>query len=74
MAKKINNNLVVIDFNGEKKYYTSMTKAGLKVGLAPASVRWAIGHGNVLTTCDNRNFTMYIVDGSEIPYKLINND
>ena len=74
MAKKKDNNLIVLDFNGEKYYYTSTTKAGFKVCLAPASVKWAIEHNNILTTVDGRNFRIYLEDGSDIPYKYINND
>ena len=74
MKRKTDNNLIVVDFNGEKHYYTSPTKAGWKVCLAPASVKWAIEHNNVLCTCDGRNFRIYLEDGSDIPYKYINNN
>ena len=72
--KKKNNNLVAIIYkDGETKYYTSPTTAGLKVGLANRSVTWAIEHGNVCTDFNDRGFIIKIVDGSEVPYKLINN-
>ena len=75
MAKKRNNNLVEIRFeDGEKRYFTSYGKAGLNVGLVPASVKWAVDHGNILSANDDRKFTMHLVDGSEIPYKYINNN
>lgn len=75
MKRKKDNNLIVVDFGaGDKYYYTSPTKAGWKVCLAPASVKWAIEHNNVLCTVDGRNFRIYLEDGSDIPYKYINND
>ena len=74
MARKTNNNLVVVSYsNGDKQYYTSMSKAGLKLALAVPSVKWAIDHNNVLTDVEGKKFTIGIVDGSEVPYKLINN-
>lgn len=74
MARKTNNNLVLVSYiNGDKKYYTSMSKAGLNLALAFPSVKWAVEHGNVLTDVEGKKFTIGIVDGSEIPYKLINN-
>lgn len=75
MAKKRNNNLVVLNYkDGEKKYYTSKNKAGLAVGIASPSVAWAIAHNNVLTDNQNREFTIGVIDGSEIKYKYINNN
>jgi hypothetical protein len=75
MAKKKDNNLVEIRFeDGESRYFTSCSKAGLNVGLVVASVQWAVNHGNVLTTVNDRKFTIHLVDGSEIPYKYINNN
>lgn len=74
MARKKNNNLVLLNYkDGEKKYYTSLNKAGLAVGIASPSVTWAVKHNNVLTDNDDREFTIEIVDGSEIKYKYINN-
>ena len=74
MRKKINNNLVLVSYNnGDRHYYTSMNRAGLKLAMATQSVKWAIEHGNVLTDCEGKVFTIGIIDGSEIPYKDINN-
>lgn len=74
MAKKLNNNLILLNYkDGEKKYYTSRSKAGLKLGIAPASVNWAIDHNNVLVDGNDRELTIEIVDGSEVHYKYINN-
>lgn len=74
MRRKENNNLVSINYsNGTVFYYTSMNRAACKLGVATASVKWAVEHGNVLTDYEGKVFTIGIVDGSEIPYKLINN-
>lgn len=74
MRRKKNNNLITINYaDGEKKYYTSLTRAGLSVGLAQASVKWAIEHKNVLIDLNDRELTIDITDGSEIAYKYINN-
>lgn len=74
MAKKRDNNLIEIRFeDGESRYFTSCSKAGLNVGLVVASVQWAINHGNILINNDDRKFTIHLIDGSDIPYKYINN-
>ena len=74
MRKKKDNNLVAINFaDGEKQYYTSYTRAGYRVGLAPASVKWACNHNNTLYDLNDRELTISLVDGSMIPYKYINN-
>lgn len=75
MRKKENNNLIMVDYGkGKREYYTSYTRIGMKLGLAAQSVKWASLHNNVITTCNNENITISIVDGSEIPYKYINNN
>ena len=74
MRKKQNNNLVAINYNdGNMLYFTSTNRVAMKLGIAPASVKWAIEHNNVLTDVEGKVFTIGIVDGSEIPYKYINN-
>ncbi len=74
MRRKENNNLVAIRYNdGNMLYFTSTNRAAMKLGIAAASVKWAIDHNNVLTDYEGKVFTIGIVDGSEIPYKLINN-
>lgn len=74
MRKKRDNNLVVLNYDdGEKKYYTSLTRAGLVVGLSSASVIWALNHNNTIEDLSGRKLTFSIVDGSEIQYKYINN-
>jgi hypothetical protein len=74
MKKKNNNNLIAIKYNdGDMLYFTSINRVGMKLGIAPASVKWAIEHNNVLTDVEGKVFTVVIVDGSEVPYKLINN-
>lgn len=74
MARKKDNNLVKLTVGSEEFYYTSKNKAGMMVGLTAPSVDWALKHNNELKTLDGRNITFEIVDGSEIPYKLINNE
>lgn len=74
MRKKQNNNLVAINYNdGNILYFTSINRVAMKIGIAPASVKWAIEHNNVLTDVEGKVFTIVIVDGSEVPYKYINN-
>lgn len=74
MKKKENNNLVLISYNnGDKYYYTSMNRAAMKLSIATQSVKWAIIHNKILTDCEGKVFSIGIIDGSEIPYKLINN-
>lgn len=66
--------MVAIDYGkGNVMYYTSMNHAASKLAIAPASVRWAIDHGNVLTDVEGKVFTIGVIDGSEVPYKYINN-
>ena len=75
MRKKKDNNLIQISYGEERKlYYTSIGRASVKLGLSVPSVKWAIEHHNV--TCSNADeiVTIGIVDGSDIPYKYINND
>lgn len=74
MRNKNNNNLIAIRYDGgDMLYFTSTNRAAMKLAIAPASVKWAIEHNNVLTDVEGKVFTIGIVDGSEIPYKLINN-
>ena len=74
MRKKENNNLLSINYsNGDVFYYTSMNRVAVKLGIATASVKWAVEHSNVLTDCEGKVFTIGIVDGTDIPYKYINN-
>lgn len=74
MKRKENNNLILITTNtGKNKYFTSLTKAGYYLGIASQSVKWAIEHHNELINNKDEKITLELVDGSEIPYKLINN-
>jgi hypothetical protein len=50
-----------------------MNKAGLFLGLATASVKWAVDHKNEIINNNDEIVTIKIIDGSEIPYKYINN-
>jgi len=73
MRRKQNNNLVAIRYNdGDMLYFTSTNRVAMKLGIAPASVKWAIEHNNVLTDVEGKVFTVGIVDGSNILWKDIN--
>lgn len=72
--KKINNNLIAIKYdNGDILYYTSYCRAGSKVGIQASSAKWACEHGNKLVDYNDRELIFELVDGSNIPYKYINN-
>ncbi len=73
MSKKKDNNLILVNVGNKKHYFTSAGKAGNFLGLQGPSVSWAISHRNELTNNAGETVTIEIVDGSEIPYKLINN-
>ena len=73
MAKKRDNNLILVNVGNKKHYFTSACKAGALLGLQGSSISWAILHRNELTNNAGETVTIEIVDGSEIPYKLINN-
>jgi hypothetical protein len=74
MARKRNNNLIMIKHeNGDKMYYTSTTQVGYKLGIANASVLWALEHNNTLTDNCGNKLSISLVDGSEVKWKEINN-
>lgn len=72
MKKKENNNLILMTVGDKKHYFTSMNRAGIAAGLATASVKWAINYGSELVNNNDEKVTFKIIDGSEIPYKYIN--
>lgn len=73
MKVKRDNNLIKMTYGEDIYFFTSATRAGLAVGLASASVLWALRHKNQLKSFDGKNITFEIVDGSDVPYGLINN-
>ena len=73
VKKKQNNNLVLVTEGNKKQYFTSKNRAGLYLGLACASVEYAIKKRNEFWGDNGERITIEIVDGSEVPYKLINN-
>lgn len=74
MKRKKNNNLILVNVGeNEKHYFTSTNRAGYFLGLQSNSVNWAIIHQNELVNSKNEIITVELVDGSEIPYKYINN-
>lgn len=73
MKRKKNNNLILVTSGNTKHYFTSANRAGKFLNLQANSISWAILHQNVLVNNRGENVTIECVDGSEIPYKLINN-
>lgn len=73
MAKKKSNNLIKLTIGERVYYYTSKCKAGMKVNLAPSSVIWALKYHNELWSNNDEKITFEEVDGSEVPYKMIDN-
>lgn len=71
--EKKDNNLVLMHIGKKDYYYSSMSRAGAKIGLQAASILWAIHHRNELVNNEGEIVTVELIDGSEIPYKLINN-
>ena len=73
MKRKKNNNLILVNVGAdEKHYFTSANRAGQFLGIQQNSVNWAIVHGNTLINNNDKEVTIELVDGSEIPYKYIN--
>ncbi len=73
MKQKTNNNLILVKSGNEKHYFTSTNRAGKFLGLQANSINWAIVHGNILFNNKDEEVTVNLIDGSEIPYKYINN-
>lgn len=74
MKKKNDNNLLLVKSGNRKHYFTSISRVANFLNINPSSVAWAIGHRNVLKNNKDEDVTIEIVDGSDIPYKLINNN
>ena len=74
MKRKQNNNLILItNKDNEKLYYSSYNRAAMSLGLQANSVKWAVNHSKKITDFNGNEVKIELVDGSEIPYKLINN-
>ena len=73
IKKKKDNNLICIASGNEKQYFTSINRAGLYIGLAAGSIKYAMERNSILKNKNDEDITIKLVDGSEIPYKLINN-
>lgn len=69
------NKLVLVNIKNDdvirKEYFTSYSAAGLYLGIASQSVKWAINHHNELINNRDEKITIELIDGSEIPYKYI---
>lgn len=74
MKRKKSNKLILVNVADRKYYFTSANRAGIFLGLQANSVTWAIAHESVLTNNRDETVTIEMVDGSDIPYKYINND
>jgi len=73
MKKKKDNNLILVKSGNRKNYFTSVSRASAFLGIGAPSVSWAIVHKNVLKNNAGDDVTIDMVDGSDVPYKLINN-
>lgn len=73
MKTKKDNNLILVNVGNKKHYFTSLTRAGRFLGMQSSSISWAIAHRNELVNNAGETVTIEIIDGSEIPYKYINN-
>ena len=74
MQKKKDNNLLLVTSGKKKHYFTSLSRVAKFLGINAGSVAWAIGHRNTLKNNNDEDVTIEYVDGSDIPYKYINND
>lgn len=73
MRTKKDNNLILVNVGKKKHYFASATRAGNYLGMQGNSVNWAIIHRNPLCNNNGEPITIELIDGSDIPYKLINN-
>lgn len=73
MKRKKNNNLILVNVGKKKHYFTSANRAGDYLGMGNNSVMWAIMHHNELMNNAGEKVTIELIDGSDVPYKLINN-
>ena len=72
--KKENNNLVLVNVGKKKYYFTSSNRAAIFLGIQSNTVNCAILKNKVLTNTKDEKVTIEICDGSEIPYKYINEE
>lgn len=70
MKTKENNNLIKVTTKDGSFYFTSLNRTAKFLDVQILTITWAITHGNTIKKCDAK---VEIVDGSEIPYKYINN-
>lgn len=78
VKKQKTNNLIKVtktrpDGTDDIHYFTTCCKTGTFLYIAGASVQWAIDHHKTLFDEDGSKTKIEMIDGSEIPYKLINN-
>lgn len=75
MKTKENNNLIELTFdcNGVKQYFTSENRAGLYIGKQKYNIMQALRGNGRIEYSELGPLTVKIVDGSKVPYELINN-
>lgn len=73
--EKYDNNLFMITINGhEKHYFTSAARAADYIGIQRTLMMYNVGRGKTMRDSYGNMCEVAIVDGSDIPYKLINNN
>lgn len=75
MTEKKDNNLIKItlDCNGKEFYFTSASRAGLFIGKQKYNIMKALYDGsNRVEHSEIGPMKVELVDGSDVPYKLIN--
>lgn len=70
--EKKNNDLICVESNKKKSYYTSNRRAALAIGVYAPAIQTAIDHQETLKNYAGEEVRVSLVDGSDIPYKYIN--
>lgn len=73
MKEKVNNNLIKLTFDtGEVRYFTSENRAGKFIGKQMYNIIRALITDHRIEFSDRGPCTVDLVDGTTIPYDLIN--
>lgn len=73
MKEKRNNNLIKLTFDtGEVRYFTSENRAAKFIGKQMYNIVRAIQLGDKIEYSDRGPCKAELIDGSKIPYELIN--
>ena len=70
MRTKENNNLIKVTTKDGSFYFTSLNRTAKFLHVQILTINWALFHEGLIK---KRDAKVEIVDGSEIPYKYINN-